>query len=120
MFIQILYVIQSITFQSFANNRASVTKAGVICLESVNRWLVANKLTLNTTKTEFMLIGSRQKLKTISRSPSLSTNGTPIDQVTTTKSLGVYIDENLSWGNHINKLAKKIASSIVETFLNIT
>ena len=81
-------------------------------LESVNRWFIANKLTLNTTKTEFMLIGSRQKLKTISRFPSLSINDNPIDQVTTTKSLGVYIDENLSWGNHINKLAKKIASGI--------
>ena len=47
-------------------------------LEPVNRWLIANKLALNTTKTENMLIVSRQKLKTISRFPSLSLNGTPI------------------------------------------
>jgi hypothetical protein len=31
-------------------------------LESVNKWLIANKLTLNQSKTEFMLIGSRQRI----------------------------------------------------------
>ena len=30
-------------------------------LENVNEWLIANKLTLNQSKTEFMLIGSRQR-----------------------------------------------------------
>ena len=32
-------------------------------LLNINRWLTANKLMLNRTKTEFMLIGSRKKLK---------------------------------------------------------
>ena len=31
-------------------------------LLNINRWLIANKLTHNMTKAEFMLIGSRQKL----------------------------------------------------------
>ncbi|XP_020910275.1 uncharacterized protein LOC110248115 [Exaiptasia diaphana] len=35
-----------------------------------------------------------------------------IDQVTSTKSLGVYIDSNLTWSDHIDKLTKKIASGI--------
>ena len=71
-----------------------------------------NKLTLNMTKTEFMLIGSRQKLSTITDTPILTINGTPINQVSTTKSLGILIDSNLTRGNHIDKLAKKIASGI--------
>ena len=33
-------------------------------LSRVNNWLTANKLTLNTSKTEFMMIGSRQRLNT--------------------------------------------------------
>ena len=33
-------------------------------LENVLKWLRVNKLTLNRTKTEFMLIGSRQRLST--------------------------------------------------------
>ena len=61
------------------------------------------------TKIEFMLIGSRQKLNTLTASPVLSINGTPVNQVSTSKSLGVLIDANLTWGSHIEKLAKKIA-----------
>ena len=38
-------------------------------LENVHNWLRANKLTLNMTKTEFMLIGSRQRLSTLTESP---------------------------------------------------
>ena len=34
-------------------------------LVNVSNWLIANKLTLNMTKTEFMLIGSRQRLCTL-------------------------------------------------------
>ena len=64
------------------------------------------------TKTEFMLIGSRQKLNTITDSPVVSINGTPVNQVSTSKSLGVLIDGNLTWGSHIEKLAKIIASGI--------
>ena len=50
-------------------------------------WLNANKLNLNMTKTEFMLIGSGQGLNTIAASPSISMNGTRVKQVATTKSL---------------------------------
>ena len=54
--------------------------------------------------TEFMLIGSIQKLN----APSAC----PVPQVSTSKSLGVLIDANLTWGSHIEKLAKQIASGI--------
>ena len=81
-------------------------------LVNVSEWLIANKLTLNQSKTKFMLIGSRQRLCTLSPLPSLEIDGIPVNQVSHTKSLGVLIDENLSWNMHINKLIKKIASSI--------
>ena len=35
-------------------------------LEKLSIWLVSNRLILNATKTEFMLIGSRQRLSTLS------------------------------------------------------
>ena len=75
-------------------------------------WLVANKLTLNQSKTEFMLIGSRQRLSNFISEPSLAIEGVPIKQVPLTKSLGVHIDEHLTWSEHIHKLTKKIASGI--------
>ena len=43
-------------------------------LENVHNWLRANKLTLNMTKTEFMLIGSRQRLSTLTESPIFAIN----------------------------------------------
>ena len=81
-------------------------------LLNISKWLIANKLTLNMTKTGFMLIGSRQLLNTLTTSPVLSINGTPVNQVSTSKSLGVLIDANLTWGSHIEKLPKKIAFGV--------
>ena len=71
-----------------------------------------NRLTLNVSKTEFMLIGSRQRLSTLSDTLELSIDNVPIEQVFSVKSLGMYIDENLTWHSHIDKLCKKIASAI--------
>ena len=81
-------------------------------LVNVSNWLIANKLMLNMSKTEFMLIGSRQRLCTLTVPPRPSINGSPIEHVTTAKSLGVLIDDNLTWRSHIDKLTKKIASGI--------
>ena len=81
-------------------------------LKSVSEWLAANKLTLNTSKTEFMLIGSRQRIRTFHSFPTLTINETPIKRVDCVKSLGLNIDENLSWNKHIDKISKKIASGI--------
>ncbi|XP_068720798.1 uncharacterized protein [Montipora capricornis] len=81
-------------------------------LSNVNTWLAANKLTLNSSKTEFMLIGSRQRLGTYVTPAKLIRGGDIIKQVSSVKSLGVHIDENLSWNIHIGKIAKKIASGI--------
>ena len=80
-------------------------------LRNINRWLTLNELTLNVTKTEFMLIGLRQKLSNLPSLPSLKINNAPIKHSQYSKSLGVLIDENLTWGNHVDALSKKIASS---------
>ena len=45
-------------------------------LSNIHKWLFCNKLTLNSTKTEFMLIASRQKLSTLSESLDLSIDDT--------------------------------------------
>ena len=50
-------------------------------LVNLNKWLISNKLTLNTAKTEFMLIGSRQKLSTLSTQPELSIDNVQKEKV---------------------------------------
>ena len=81
-------------------------------LSNVYEWLAADKLTLNMTKTEFMLIASRQKLSQFTESPSLTINENSIEQVTSAKSLGVYVDQNINWECHIENISKKIACAI--------
>ena len=57
-------------------------------------------------------IGSRQKLNSLSVPQDLEINGKQLNRVDFTKSLGVFIDENLTWSNHINAISKKISSGI--------
>jgi hypothetical protein len=89
---------------------AKIRSPGTLNLDlaKVNEWLIANKLTLSKSKTEFILVGS----STLDKSPNLMIDGKSIKQVTSTNYLGVHIDENLSWSMHIEKIAKKIASGI--------
>ena len=51
-------------------------------LENLRKWLVANKLSLNVAKTEFMLIGSKSMLNKISYSkPNIKIDNKEIKQV---------------------------------------
>ena len=70
-------------------------------LDRIRLLLAANKLTLNMTKTEFLLIGSKQRLSNSTANPTVTINQFPIKQVSTVKFLGVHIDENLTWECHI-------------------
>ena len=82
-------------------------------LANLHEWLNVNKLSLNIAKTEFMLIGSRQRLATtIDHSLTVQIKGHKIDEVPHTKSLRVYIDQNLSWSKHVNETAKIVSSGI--------
>ena len=56
-------------------------------LERIHLWLAANKLTLNLTKTEFLLIGSKQRLLNFTANPIATISQFPIKQVSTCKIL---------------------------------
>ena len=81
-------------------------------LANISQWLIVIKLTLNMSKTEFMVTGSRQRLYTFDSAPVLSINGAPVKQVESTKLLGLNIDEHLSWSVHVDAISKKIASGL--------
>ncbi|CAB4031005.1 Hypothetical predicted protein [Paramuricea clavata] len=50
-------------------------------LVNAQKWLSANKLTLNNEKTKYMIIGSRQRLKNLDHVPKISINGHQIERV---------------------------------------
>ena len=80
-----------LTFAS--NNIETINDVMNLDLSNVNTWLTANKLTLNSSKTEFMLIGSRQRLVTYDTSPKLTIGGDIIPYLsnTLTNSLSIGI-----------------------------
>ena len=74
-------------------------------LINLNTWLTSNKLSLNIVKTEFMVIGSRQRLATFNDNDlKVFVNDKKIKKVKTTNSLGLTIDEHLTWKDHINNI----------------
>ena len=76
----------------------------------LQNWFLANKLSLNLSKTQSMLF----TFSSLARSVPLqiSINGSPINQVSNTKFLGLYIDEKLNWSSHINYISTKLSKSI--------
>ena len=59
-----------------------------------------------------MLIGSRQRIATVTESLDLSINGISLKKVNCSKCLGVELDKFLSWDSHITSVCKKVSSGI--------
>ena len=83
-----------------------------IDLQFLRNWLIANRLTLNVLKNEFMLVGSRQRAATLTQELDLSLNGIWLKRVNSSKCLGVELDEFLTWDAHISSVSKKLSSGI--------
>ena len=81
-------------------------------LDKIYRWLVANRLTLNVSKTEYMIIGSRHNLGKIDKDPVIKIGSETVNQVHTSKSLGVIIDDKLKWKDQIDSISKKVSRGI--------
>ena len=64
-------------------------------IENVNRWLTANKLSLNMKKTEFMIIGSKNLLTKIKNSPVLTLRENNIKRIFQKRSLGMILNDQL-------------------------
>ena len=81
-------------------------------LVNAQKWLSANKLTLNNEKTKYMIIGSRQRLKNLDHVPKLSINGQQIERVYKKEVLGIVIDDRLSWNRQNEEQCNKISKNI--------
>ena len=81
-------------------------------LDKIYRWLVANKLTLNVSKTEYMIIGSCHNLGKIDKDPVIKIGSETVNRVHTSKRLGVIIDDKLKWEDQIDSISKKVSRGI--------
>ena len=75
------------------------------CVDVVKGWMASNRLRLNHTKTEVILLGSRSCLKHCPKSHLLISGAliTPSSQV---RNLGVVMDSDFSMTAHVNNLVR--------------
>ena len=76
-----------------------------MCIKQVENWTFHNKLKLNPTKTEFMILCNKQNRHKIALS-KLELHDSIISETPTAKNLGVWIDNSLTMGRHVNKICK--------------
>ena len=82
-------------------------------LTNIQEWFNANKLSLNIKKPKYSLFHSSRKSDNMPlRLPKLEINGINIEREKVTKFLGVLLDENLSWKEHINSIKTNISKNI--------
>ena len=72
-------------------------------------WLVINKLTLNYKKTKYMIFQRKGIPQKLLKKIKLNINKNNIKQVSTFKYLGIYLDDKLTWREHLQNLQTKLA-----------
>lgn len=99
-------------------------------LQEICNWFQANKLSVNAKKTNYMVLGTHQSTTkfidvnqdndstgdTQTNNSKVKLNikldGVSLNRVSSTKFLGVIIDENLTWKKHIDAISKTISRNI--------
>ena len=82
-------------------------------LEKINEWFISNKLSLNVEKTKYSFFHKPSKKEDIPLVlPKLKVSDHEIERVDSIKFLGVFLDENLTWKEHIRYTENKIAKNI--------
>ena len=83
-------------------------------LDILYRWLQAYRLSLNVLKIEYMymLIGFKVRINKLTSAPKRVIGGHRLKRVVVTKSLGLMIDDNLSFEEHVNYMSKKVAKGL--------
>ena len=76
------------------------------CLASRNSWFCENGLALNPTKSDAILFGTHQRLKTMTNLKSFNIAGTEISLADHVKIRGTILDSSLTMDNHTKAVSK--------------
>ena len=105
------------TIYSSHSDINSLFEMGNAEINNLYTWFCTNKLSLNAGKTKYIIIKPRQRHCDIS-GRNISINNVSLTRIgnncpeTSTKFLGILIDENLSWKQHISYLNSKISKTL--------
>ena len=76
------------------------------CIDEVRAWLVSRKMMLNDTKTEFLIIGTRQQLAKVSID-SIGVGDADIKPAQNVRNLSFWLDKHMSMNVHVGKVCSK-------------
>ena len=82
-----------------------------ISLNKISQWFTRNRLLINASKSNVMVIGIRNTTNH-AQELNIKFDNNILQKVQHTKLLGIVIDENLSFNKHIDHLIKKISPKI--------
>jgi hypothetical protein len=78
-------------------------------MENVIRWFKVNKLSLNVSKTNYLLFTKTLKSKNL---PKLFIDNQEIHEAEFAKFLGIYLGKNLTWKKHIEIVTAEVAKNV--------
>ena len=78
-------------------------------LSKINEWLKINKLSLNKSKTKYM-ISKKQRANIVK--PILQIDGINIESVDHFNFLGLTLDSRMTWNNHTTNISNKCSRTI--------
>ena len=73
-------------------------------LDKVANWFLSNKLTLNISKCKYMLISRKRQILQL----SIMIRTDALEECSSYKYLGIFIDKDLNWKSHIQYITSKI------------
>ena len=101
----ILFADDSCFYTSSHNLEQLITDTNIE-LDNINRWTIANKMTLNIDKSHYIIF--KRDRNTPINVPKLNINNSNLEVVENTKFLGLTIQSNLKWDTHIKILTNKL------------
>ena len=113
-------VSMKLSFIQFADDTSIFIKGGSLSeialsmnseMKNVTEWLRNNMLTLNVTKTNYMIMTTQGK-RYNNDECKIIIDESIIDCVSNTKFLGIMLDDKLSWKLHINHICNKVSKAI--------
>ena len=79
-------------------------------LDDLTNWFKANRLALNVNKSNCMLFQPNGNQNTLGKTLNIGTD--PIEHKLNCKFLGIFIDNQLRWNNHLSHISAKLSRSV--------
>ena len=95
------------------NNLQALHEKGNSKLENIDNWMVANRLSINVNKTNYILFQTpKSQASKVVSNLQLRLRNNVVEKVSSARFLGVIIKENLSWKNHIDMIKNKMRAGL--------